>query len=45
MTASGSGEEMVLMMLPQYTNNEHRKTVGHVHFDGFEESARMEYID
>ena len=27
---------------PPLYNNEHRKTVVHVHFDGFEESARME---
>ena len=33
------------MRLPQYTNNEHRKTIVHGHIDGFEESARMEYFD
>jgi hypothetical protein len=34
-----------LMRLPQYTNNEHRKTIVHGHIDGFGESARMEYFD
>jgi len=30
---------------PLYINKEHRKTIVHVHIDGFEESARMEYFD
>jgi hypothetical protein len=44
-TASGGGEETVLMRLPHYTNKEHHKTIVHVHIDGFEGSARMEYFD
>jgi hypothetical protein len=37
-----SGEETVLMRLPQIINSEHRKTIVHGPIDGFEESARME---